>query len=404
MNLSVLDNTKIYGTRGHKALACCAAVLALLEVTRILGFVTVTISYGVLVPLMLLSVVLGCSHAHVNIDKGFLTLLLYIPAGILITNPPAIFQPWQRYSLFAVLMLCVSPFLSNSALRRFRFRCFKLFMQICTPLSAFSLFCYFLGINYFRRENGSDSIIAVGRFSAIFNHSMILGPVSALCACATFWLYLKKRNYIFLAFAVCCIGATMFSASRAALFGGLLGCLVIVYFNSRDKSKNVRMLLMLAIIGICSFPLWSSALEGIEAKNEVNERLGEYGSRTSKFEARFSEIESSPVFGMGFASIDIHGTDGYDPKTGVIEPGSSWLGVLSMTGIIGFVIVLSIMIRTFRILIRSDLPLASLMLGLLSFVCFHCIFEGYLFAGGSVLCFISWLIIGVSNDIKYAKQ
>lgn len=389
-------NPKIMGFLGF--------CLALIECLRIVGFLTVQVNYGVIVVMFLLPLIVSICTCSTRVNLPMLALVAYIPLNIIIAQPHPIFNSWSRYGLFLVVLSSASPLFENSSLRHFRIKCLNTFLVAIFILCCISFVCYFIGVNFFSSQYGPiDYRTQAGGFSALFKHSMVLGPMSAISTCFSFWIFLRTKRKVFLILAIACLGATMFSASRSATVGGALSCIAMLYFNKRSKSSFIKAIFIIGTIGALSFPLWQDALQGIEKKNEINRELGEYGSRTDKYAARFAEIESHPVFGVGFAAVDPNGDDYYDRHTGVIEPGSSWLGIISMTGIVGLLLVLFVFIKSFKSLIRSRHPVSVLLIGLLIFFVLHMIFEGYVFAGGSVLCFLLWLVVGIAQDIHYAK-
>lgn len=91
----------------------------------------------------------------------------------------------------------------------------------------------------------------------------------------------------------------------------------------------------------------------------------------------------------------------YNPNSGVLEPGTSWLAIFSMTGVIGFVLFMMIFVKSISRVWHSKIKERSLLLGILFMLAFHWLFEGYIIAGGSPFCFISWLTMGVCYDSKY---
>lgn len=404
-NLSLFSPPYVSSTK-YKSALILGILLSIAELLRIVGFVRVNIDYTIVIPLMILPIILLALKNKLKVTTIYLIFLLYIPLEIIISSPPAVFQSWQRFLLLALVICAVSPLIQNENLRIFRFYCLKYFILLILPLCAISFFCYFLGINFFTSQYGDvDYFKSVGCFSGLFKHSMVLGPMCAISTCTSVWLsfIVKKCKYVFIILAILCMGSTLFSASRAAVIGTVFASIIIILLYNRKRAKGIRILAIIAIIGTLSFPLWENALHGVNTKNSFNSEFGAYGSRTSKFTARISEIKSNPVFGIGFCAIDPRGNDYYDRTTGVIEPGSSWLGVISMTGVIGLIFILYFILSTYRILIKSNSSYAPLLIGLLTFFTLHLIFEGYIFAGGSILCFIFWLVIGVSTDIQYAK-
>ena len=157
-----------------------------------------------------------------------------------------------------------------------------------------------------------------------------------------------------------------------------------------------------------SYPLYSDFAQGVITKQQANEASGgTFSSRDVKWKNRIAEFEKSPLCGIGFASISLDTEEGgMTNRTGVVEPGSSWLAVLSMTGILGAIPIALLLIGTlFRLLkkIRIQANYNLVILFVLLFVCIvHQFFEGYALAGGSYLCFFFWLLLGAADG--YGRQ
>lgn len=387
-------------SRTERGLMLLSFTLAFCELFNILGFAVFRINNILLVGLMAFVVVVYGFSRGVRINGLYISYFVYLLVNVALTNPPAVFQSWLRLGLFIGLLLCVGPVLQNDTMRQFRMQSFKYVLLLGVPLSVISFVCYYLGINFIWSDFSHDVNVG-GVFSGLFQNSMLLGPVSAVSACYCFWAYFNTKAKWWLLLFVLSIGVCMFSSSRSAVYGAAIGCMSIILLSNRGSGKRIKQILVIGIIACATFPLWQGALSGISQKNAANESMGEYGSRTEKFESRIEEFESSPIFGVGFAAINPNGRDAYNPRTGVVEPGSSWLAVLSMTGVIGFMFILTMYVKAFFAAKRCTSKYGSLFVGLIVYLTFHEMFEGYMMAAGSTLCFISWLIIGVASDLKY---
>ena len=125
-----------------------------------------------------------------------------------------------------------------------------------------------------------------------------------------------------------------------------------------------------------------------------------FASREERWSHRINEFTNSPFVGIGFAAISPEYTDEYNIELGIVEPGSSWLTVLSMIGIMGALPIILIIINTWNglkaIYNNNTEDYSILLSGLLSLFYVHLIAEGYIFAGGSFLCFLFWLTLGIS--------
>ena len=121
-------------------------------------------------------------------------------------------------------------------------------------------------------------------------------------------------------------------------------------------------------------------------------------SRRDLWSDRSQEIQKFRVFGTGFGCVDESSTHSYkattskfnysiDPQDGIIEPGSSWMYVLSATGIPGFIIFTLLLAFVFLGTLRGK----GLLAGLLCFFAIHMMAEGYVLSSGSVMTYIFWL-------------
>lgn len=343
---------------------------------------------------------------RIQINIEWLVLLVYIPINILVTGPEPVFRPWERFAIFAVVLLSVGSVISNRRALQFRQRVFDSVLLLLVIISIASFFAYFLGVNYFTDRNTgdfyTDYVGSAGHFSGVTTHSMILGPIAAISSIYLFYLSFvegKVKNYIPTVF---CVGALLFSASRSAIVGAVVGILTILYYRSEKKSNFIKYLLIFVIIALVTFPLWQSALDGVISKQAARaSEGGVFDSRSVKGICRIQEFLDNPICGIGFCSIDPRGQDNYDKITGQIEPGVSWLAVLSMLGIIGLILVINIVYKSFR---RCLMNRNILVLSLVMFFLVHLFGEGYIFAGGNPLTLVLWMIIGQAYDLPNTKQ
>lgn len=375
-------------------------LLVSFEICGIVGFIPFSPN-----PLMTLGVMVLAVLVSINRDKaifnwGYFCFFLYLCLNLLINDPPHYFNAWQRLFLFVILLCCVSPCIANRRLILFRANCLNVLLMSIALLSIASFFCYYLGINCFKAVASYDYALSGGLFGGLFNHSMMLGPMSGISTCYLLWIYFRNKKKWLIIPIVLSAGAMLFSASRAATLSTIVGC-VFLSISFFRFNKGIWIVILASAVLCATLPIWQSAMSGINQKNQSNDSLGDFGSRTEKFEARLSEFSTSPLIGIGFVSIDPQSGDDLNIASGRIEPGSSWLCVLSMTGIIGFAFIVSFMAKAFMSARRSQAACASLMSALIAWYAVHLLFEGYIYSGGGPLCFVFWLTIGVATDLKY---
>jgi O-antigen ligase len=145
-----------------------------------------------------------------------------------------------------------------------------------------------------------------------------------------------------------------------------------------------KFILPITIFGISTFHIWGENASFMINKFGASQDTMIY-SRFTKWENRLLEFESSPFFGIGFSSVNLAAEQNNGDLTGLIEPGSSWLALLSMTGIFGFLSFLYLIGSLKSGLVES--PYANYLLSYGLFFMIHFIAEGYIFASGNLLFF-----------------
>lgn len=322
--------------------------------------------------------------------------------SIILNDIPVAYLPWFRFALFVIVTVIASPFIQSAFYDKFRINLFKYIHNLLILIIVFSIPAIVL-------NERSPS----GMFTGFTNHSMLLAPISAVSLITLiYYLYLNKFNRILILILIAfSFVALLLAASRISLVGFVLA---MVFFFYRKNRHNMREFAKTGIsilaIFILTYPLWNGYMEGIEKKNEaaINAETGKANlasSREIMWAQRIKEFKSSPFVGIGFCYAPYAiGTDELSGKvqyvetdTGNIEPGSSWLGVLSMTGLLGFLGIISIWISSFRMCFqmeKKDNLYAIYLSSMMVFWCVHMIAEGEIFSAGGFLCFMVWLGVG----------
>ena len=381
--------------------------IALMFAMKVIGFVPLpmdVIDYGLLIVIAIYLLSKG-----MNFDGITMSLLVFIPISIELSNPNPVFNSWMRYGLFVLLLIVVSPVLKNASARNFRYRIMHATLIICTTIAALSFMCYFLGINYMRNQYDGNTLDYVvnkaGTFGGLTMQSMLLAPIAGIGVLTCTYYALTRRHYkkLFYLFAVMCAGSMLFAASRSSLIATICGEMALFYFFSEKTTLFSKRIIIILLVGVLTYPVWNEALEGINAKNtgEISQGLNT-DSRNEKWDIRLAEFSDSPIWGIGFVAVSE--LDNYNRINGIIEPGSSWLAILSMTGIVGFVLFCSIYFRACRRSLFSYTPRGALWGSVLVLVGVHMFAEGHIFSGGSYLCFLVWLTIGACTDYNINEK
>lgn len=337
-----------------------------------------------------------------KISAPFIALYFIIILNILVVDIPPFFKPLQRAMLFILLTLTCTSAMETSVATKFRAYLFRYIVFGMIILSVGSFFCFFLGINLMIPEKIAEEYGGYqargGWFGGLTTHSMMLGPISMISALVFYFLYQKGGRKLYLLLFFLSAMSAVFAASRSALLGLVVAIVYNLLFGKVNSKMRKRMISILAISAILTIPIAGIAFKGLINKQENrNTQSSTLNSRQGKFDSRIEEFSSSPIFGVGFCAVDPASGD-YIPADGRIEPGTSHLSVLSMTGLAGFVVYLIILYKAYH----NTKNIKSLHSRFV-FACFiaffvHAWFEGYIFAAGGFLALVYWLVIGQCID------
>lgn len=373
--------------------------------------------YSLLVILTVLSFI-----KKTQVSKVAMLFLLVCALSIVLGNASPIFKSWGRLGLFSLLVFAYFPVFQSKYSDRLHSKAFLIMLVVIVFTSVGSFAGYFLGINYmtkaFSAFADSVTVDTTGWFGGLTYQSMMLGPICAISLTILIWLLIekvetKKMKWLVgcLAFmALCCM---MLTASRSANAAGAFGVGVVLLVKYRNRiGKILQIGIMLALLSVVLSPLYMPYADKVLSKQRDNEVSGStFASRQDRWQHRLQEFSEYPVFGYGFAAIDTNNYGEYMPSTGIIEPGSSWLAILSMTGIVGFALFLTLLLSTvsrlYALFKENNDDWALLHLGILAVFVIHFIAEGYVFSGGGALCFLFWFFFGCAysyarNDIPYS--
>lgn len=360
--------------------------------------------------IMFIAFIYLLSKNAIEIDTNIMTcFLVTCVMSIIFNNIPSFFNPWERFITFTIIVALASPWLISDAFIAFRIRTLVTIMRLLQFVVIISCVYAFLG-------KGHTHVY----FQGITNHSMMLGPFSAICALysvshlVTCWDD-KRVRITYGIVLLCSLFCLLQAGSRTAFIGTLVALMLFfaVYYHN-SLGKYFKIIISISVVLACSFPLWGQYMDKLEKKNAGNGLELNTNSREAHWMQRLAEFESSPVFGIGFSSVDIKNTSigsTFDLRNGKVETGSSWLSVLSMTGIVGFIFFLCVILGGLKKAwsMKDEYPLVSgFLIALLSFWICHMIAEGYILAGGNTLAFFTWLtlgvIYGVVNNERYAAE
>lgn len=352
--------------------------------------------YYVLMILALAAILMKSKIIHVS--NTMIILYLACLFSILFNDVPDIFKPYQRLFTFFMMTMLLSPFIISEVFTQFRLQVIATFLSLLRYVILGSVVAGVLGMGYSRIY-----------FQGITNHSMVLGPFAALCILFCIYQFLagglsRKKKAFYIILILSSLFCLLQAASRTAFIACLAAVAIFItlYYN-KNLGKYLRIVVGCFIIAALTFPLWGQFLDKLEAKNSGNIDSLSVSSREEHWEKRIAEFESSPMIGIGFASVDTKDTVGSNfSDDGQVETGSSWLCTLSMTGILGFIpmtmLFITAIAKTWKMR-STTLLLSCFLIAILSFWILHMMAEGYIFAGGSTMFFCVWILIGIMHGL-----
>ncbi|WP_373032899.1 O-antigen ligase family protein [Sulfurovum sp.] len=336
-------------------------------------------------------------------------LLIVIAAllSILVNNIPEQYNAPVRLVLWVLVVSSVGPLVYNLQLIRLRNKLLTGILIGFMLMGALSFIYWILGFPQ----------LGKGRFSGLAIHSMILAPIAAVGGLYAFYLFtesVKKRwRTLFLIFFVLNIFSILLAGSRTAFIGFVVGFIVYLFFSRFRFRKLLIFLSMLLIVVVVIIKNESEVLISTNSDanyigSDITER-GLQNTREELWDDRIREFVNYPIFGVGFASQNDEFTNRKGRAiTGSIEPGSTYLMILSMTGIIGASAVFVFFLKPLssKRFWKRISSMQRYKLAVLLFFAVHFIAEGYIFSSGSLMGWVFWLLLGSIypyKNINYEK-
>lgn len=288
----------------------------------------------------------------------------------------------------------LGPFLSAPAFVTFR----SLAWSYCRSFILFagisSIFWYFLRL---------PTIGTGGSFTGIMSHCMLTGPVTAMACLLAVLQGVRRKSYWWGLIGLLCIVPALAAGSRSALLSLMAGLLVIIFLIKRLRILIIFLLPMLLFYHIAT-PRSEINLDDNTVLGEMTSTLrtkGVLNTREELWESRIAEFKAYPFFGMG---VGMGQGAGIAEKKGRvnIEPGSSYLAILSMTGAVGGLAFAILFLTLAARFFRNQPEISSIerleLLSILMLLSVHAAAEGWILAVGSLLALIFWLAVGRLYD------
>lgn len=383
-----------------KRMAC---IFSFVAVSTVAGFAPLIISnlYILVCVLSLLCVIVGG-----GISFNGVYVILYIAFGIsaLFANDP-FFNSDMRFGLFVLVTLLCSPCIRTKKAVQFRCLVFRNILLLLSILTIGSFVCFFFGINLMQTGRNSIGALTAGLFGGLYNHSMLLGPLSALVAMVFLISYMVHHKMILIVLFFVSVSAVILSASRASVLALGIPILYLFLFVKNGSGSRKKLIGILVAACLISIPMVDNITSGLVQKQEMrkSESEGAFDSRDDKWNNRFKEFKENPIIGIGFCAVDNKNTGDYT-EYGSVEPGSSHFAVLSMTGILGIIPYLLILFAAYKSVRKGGDGIATMRMCLFLIFMTHALFEGYVLFAGGFMSMMFWLVIGQCEDYQYMEE
>lgn len=383
-------------------------IVFLMSALLLIGFMQIII--GIPVPLhyvfIILSMVLVfmARGTEMNINKAVVLFLAACAVSIIGNDIPVFFKPWQRFALFAMMVVGCSPMLRGPEIDKVKRHLYMGGLWAVGVIAVLSFLGYFLGFG--RRLGG-----IVNSYMGVTGHPNFLGFFTMVAMVWIASLFFRctsmRERYIVVGGWVACVITLLLCSSRSALACGLVGTMLAVYLRfQKNATAMVNSILVGVAVVILSLPYLMPYAEVMMKKNMDFDNMDSVvaDTRGSIWELRYQELAESPVIGIGAYSCDTSLPNAdifYDDNTGTIELGSSYLGLLAQCGWFGFIsfllIAVPIVRKCIRYAFRERTPYAQLWLPILFVCAANMLFEGYLMTAGAVQCIIVWMALGAAD-------
>jgi hypothetical protein len=291
----------------------------------------------------------------------------------------------------ALLILAMGPVILNPVAREIRSAAWRLTISGLVSLTVIFVVWYIVHLPNF----------GVGYFSAFMNQCMLAGPIAGMGVVIALVRALHFRSWRWGLLAVLGLIPVLASSSRAATLATVAAaCFLLV---RRRPVVGFAVALLCLFAGYRFVNQADNEQAGGSTDNSLTGALSSKGtenSRTDLWQSRIDEFKSSPIFGIGIAM----GTgSGSVVEEGAIrvEPGSSYLAILSMTGGVGaiaFCSALGILLFGY-VTSQQQAGIDRDILNVMGvFLAVHGVAEGWILGFGSPLCFLFWLWLGKFGD------
>lgn len=334
-----------------------------------------------------------------RIDVPLAVYLCVCVLSVAVCRPNPAFMAVPKLALFVLMLAAIGPLISSEGLCEMRKRLWRLLLWGLRIIVVLSFIVYVVTLIIDEHSSFYNYIHYADR-DGITNERIMLSAISALVAVDALWKATlagaadRRRRLWLIALAAAAFLTLMQAASRMALIGCVAALLYVAVAHRRYILAH-RKALFIAVAGATFILILGAAFfsEGILLKLSWDFEAGSlFRSRSELWADRLGEFLDNPVLGLGFHAFDRCTLPTVDPNwtpdLGPLEPGSSWLTLLSQTGVVGFASFAVWLAAWFRRQIRAGhgytIAIAILLL-------INGVSEGWLTYTGGIIFLCFWL-------------
>lgn len=375
--------------------------------------------FGIQIPLPVVSllsaavvVVAWMKDRAITIDVPLAAFVAVYGLGLALHPTP---EPWlrsQRFIAFVIGLSCFSPLLQSGSLAKAR-RVAAVVMYAALVVMVALSFLTWLGC---LALHGTDGVWLAGfhyyGFRGVFDMGMSLSPAAAMVAIVALsrlFRCTRRRNAVvfgalfMIGFIMCAVGG-----SRMSFLGLAVSVVTLALLNRGEIARLMRRrrVVITVVAGVLVFAFVApGAFTVIKHKNSLGGRHHSViYSREELWGNRIEEFKSSPLVGIGYANEHPSARND-NGNLSRIEPGSSWLSLLSYGGLAGAGVFLWFLVslarRLFCIRHRRQFPP---LLAMLLFLAVNATTEGWLMFSGALMFPIFWMTVSsIYNNKRIFK-
>lgn len=352
------------------------------------------------------SIYLGCFiwllfRGGMIVNKKYLFFISAVFLSIWLNDIPAFFQtPLRMFAFFSVTFM-VGPFVVNDRLTWIRRLLFIRTLLVLRWIVLMSFLLKFIA---------PDLVTDYSGFCGLTNQSMLLSPLAGICVLYSLYRFhlseTRLEHYKESVYLCICFLVLLLSGSRGALAATIVGG---AFFYIRLYRHRIGALLQfglfILLLAVSTSALWWPYTERLRQKTESSRKNGgTVSSRERIWQDRIDEFTAFPLFGVGFSSFNldyIQSEHTINRQAGTVEPGTSWLFLLSSLGLYGFLAFLLPYAYIIYMLYKElDTGLnGGLLSSMMVLFSVHMLVEGYITASGAYLCFFLWLSLSEGEQI-----